>query len=179
MKRLKNIEGKNRDQLDAIKDQGKKQLDAIEKQMGNKIKMVEKDKIVYLQDKIDELFEMYANSFDNKSKALLNTLAKIENKINYKNLSYRILLSDGKFHEFNFYKKYSTLYELLENLVTKETTVNSANADQISFIINLINGYNESKMIDIKTTKDKFFYSTALTKAKKVSLDTKNKFKKG
>ena len=51
-----------------------------------------------------------------KSKALLNTLAKNENKINYTNLSYRILLSNGKFHEFNFYKRYGTLYDLLENL---------------------------------------------------------------
>ena len=32
LKRLKNIEGKNKQQLDAIKDQGKKQLDVIEKQ---------------------------------------------------------------------------------------------------------------------------------------------------
>ena len=114
LKRLKSIEGKNRDQLDAIKDQGEKQLDpikdqgekqldVIEKQTENKLKMVEKDEIVYLEDKTDEFFEMYPNSFDKKSKALLNTLAKNENKINYKNLFYRILLSDGKFHEFNFY----------------------------------------------------------------------------
>ena len=66
MKRLKNIEGKNKDQLDAIKDQGEKQLDAIEKQKENKLKMVEKDEIVYLEDKKDELFEMYPNSSDKK-----------------------------------------------------------------------------------------------------------------
>ena len=101
LERLKNIEGKNKDQLNAIKDHGEKQLDAIKKQKGNKLKIVEKDEIVYLKDRIDELFEMYLNSFDKKSKALLNTLAKNENKINYKNLSYRILLSDGKFHDFN------------------------------------------------------------------------------
>ena len=86
-------------QLDAIKDQREKQLDAIEKQKENKLKMVGKDKIVYLEDKIDELFEMYLNSFDKKSKVLLNTLAKNEKKINYKNFSYRILLSNGKFNE--------------------------------------------------------------------------------
>ena len=40
MKRLKNIEGKNKNQLDATKDQGEKQLDAIKKQeeQVNKIK---------------------------------------------------------------------------------------------------------------------------------------------
>ena len=76
MKRLKNIVGKNKDQLDAMKDHGEKQLDAIEKQKENKLKMVEKDEIVYLEDKIDEFFGFYPNSFDKKSKALLYILAK-------------------------------------------------------------------------------------------------------
>ena len=84
MKRLKNIEGKNRDQLDPIKNQGEKQLDAIEKRKENKLKMVEKYQIVYLEDKIDELFEMYPKSFNSQSKTLLRKLAKNENKINYK-----------------------------------------------------------------------------------------------
>ena len=79
LKILKNIEDKNKNQLDAIKDQGEKQLDAIkdqgekqldaiEKQKENKLKMVAKDEIVCLEDKIDELFEMYPNSFDKKAK---------------------------------------------------------------------------------------------------------------
>ena len=68
MERLKNIEGKNKDQLNAIKDHGEKQLDAIKKQKGNKLKIVEKDEIVYLKDRIDELFEMCPNSFDKKVK---------------------------------------------------------------------------------------------------------------
>ena len=38
LKRLKNIEDKNKDQLDAIKDQGEKQLDSIEKQKENLLK---------------------------------------------------------------------------------------------------------------------------------------------
>ena len=41
-------------------------------------------------------------------------------KAKLQNLSYRILLSDGKFFEFTFFKKYGTLYDLLENLVTKK-----------------------------------------------------------
>ena len=52
---------------------------------------------------------------------------------------------------------YGGLYSLLEDLVTRKMTVNSTNADQISFIINLMNGYNESKLIDIKAIKDEFF----------------------
>ena len=51
MKRLKNIEGKNKEQLDAIKDKGEKQLDASEKQKENKLKIVIKDEIVWLLDK--------------------------------------------------------------------------------------------------------------------------------
>ena len=110
MERLKNIEAKNKDQLDAIKDQGEKQLGATEKQKENKPKIVEKDKIVYLEDKINKLFETYPKSFTSKSKALLKMLAKNENKINYKNFSYKILLPDGTFHEINFLKKYGSLY---------------------------------------------------------------------
>ena len=47
LKRLKNIEGKNKEQLDEIKHQGEKQLHAIEKQKENKLKTIKKDKIVY------------------------------------------------------------------------------------------------------------------------------------
>ena len=116
LKRLKNIEGKNKDQLDAIRDegekqldaiknQGEKQLDAIEKQKENKLKITEKDKIVYLENKIDKLFEIYPKSFTIQSKKLLKALAENENKIDYKSLSFKILLLDGTFHEFNFFKK--------------------------------------------------------------------------
>ena len=65
LKRLKNIEGKNKDQLDVIKDQGEKQLDATEKQKENKPKINEKDeKLVYLRDRINCL------------KCILNLLTK-------------------------------------------------------------------------------------------------------
>ena len=42
-----------------------------------------------------------------------------------------------------------------------------------------MNEYNESKLIDIKATKDEFFYNTVLTKAKKYFLDTKKISEKG
>ena len=45
---------------------------------------------------------MYPKSFTSKSKTLSKTLAKNENKINYKNLLYKILLPDGTFHEISF-----------------------------------------------------------------------------
>ena len=176
MKRLQNIEGKNKEQLDAIKDQGEKQLDVIEKRKENKPKTIEKDKVVYLKDKIDRLFEMYRNSFVEKVE-LLNTLAKNEKKINYKSLSYEIILRNGKVHEFSFLKKYGTLYSLMEDLVTKKMTVNSADADQISFISNLMHGYDDWDLFYMKTLGSGVFYNRAFTKAKEVFLDTRNQKK--
>ena len=125
LKGLINIKGKNEDQLDAIRDQGEKQLDAIKyqgekqldaigKQNENKLKTIEKDKIVYLEYKINELFEIYPKSFNKQSKSLSGKNAVTENKINYKNLFYKTLLVDGTFQEIIFLKKYGTLYSLLD-----------------------------------------------------------------
>ena len=81
LKRSKNIEGKNKQQLDAIKDQRKKQLDVIERQEENKPKIIEEKKIVYLEDKKDKLFEIYRKFLAGKNKMLLKSIADNENKI--------------------------------------------------------------------------------------------------
>ena len=125
---------------------------------------------MYLEDKIDKLFEMHPTSFTSQGKKLLETLAKIEKKISYKTFSYKMLLSDRRFHEFDFFQKYGTLYILLEDLVTRKMTLNNANADQISFIIDLMHGYDESKLLDIEAVKNEFFYNTVLIKNKKMFL---------
>ena len=57
-----------------------------------------------------------------------------------------------------FSKKYGNLYSLLKDLVTRKVTINSANADQISFIIDLMHRYDEGKLIDLETIKNEFFY---------------------
>ena len=57
-----------------------------------------------------------------------------------------------------FSKKYGTLHSLLKDLVTRKVTINSANADQISFIIDLMHRYDEGKLIDLETIKNEFFY---------------------
>ena len=109
MERLKNFEGKNKGQLDAIrdqgekqldaiKDQGEKQLDAVKRQKQNKPEIIEKGIIVHLEHKIDELFKMYPNSFNSQGKKSLKILAKNEDKIGYKNLSYKILFPNFTFH---------------------------------------------------------------------------------
>ena len=63
----------------------------------------------------------------------------------------------------------------MKGLVTRKMTINSANADQISSIIDLMHGYDDGKLIDIETIKNEFFYSSVLTKAKKVFSDIKKK----
>ena len=159
--------------MDVIKNQREKQLDAIERQK-------ERDEIIHLKDKIDKLFKMYHKFFAGRNKVSLKSIASNENTINYRNLSYKILFSNGKLYELNFFKKYGTLYDLLENVLAKKTSVDSANADQISFVTNLMRGYDESKLIDIETIKDIFYLHNALlTKAERVFLRTKKNPGKG
>ena len=168
---MKNIEGKNKNQLNAIKGQGEKQLDAIEKENENKSKIMEKDKIMYLENEIDELFEMYSKSFNKQSRTLRETVSKNEYKINYENLSYKIMLLDGTFHEISFFKKYGALFSWLEDLVTRKTTVNSANADQMSFIVNIMHGILIIKaQIGLEKVRS---HNIVLAKANDVFLDTK------
>ena len=89
-------------------------------------------------------------------------------------MSYEILLPSGRFHKFDLFKKYGTLYGLLKNLLTKKTIIDRANADQISFIIDLMHGYDGSKLTDAEVIKDEcYFYNVFLRKAKRVFLDTK------
>ena len=114
---------------------------------------------------------MYPKFFTGQSKISLRKIAKNERSINYRNLSCKILLFDGRFYEFDLFKIYDIL---LENLLTEETIVNSANIDQISFIIDLMYRCDESKLINVGPIKDKsYFYNAFLTKAKRVFLDTK------
>ena len=81
LKRLKNIEGKNEQQLQAIKDQGKKQLDVIERQKENTPKIIGENKILYLKNKIDKFFEIYPKFLTGKNRTLLKSIADNENKI--------------------------------------------------------------------------------------------------
>ena len=53
---------------------------------------------------------------------------------------------------------------MLENLVTRKMTVNSANSDH---------GYNEQDLFDMEALKNKCFHNTVLTKASKVFLDSR------
>ena len=138
------------------------------------------DETAYLEDKIDGLFERYHKFFIGQDKNSLRSIANNESNINYRNFSDKILLPNGKFHKFDFFKKYGTLYSLLKELLTKKTNANNANFDQISFIIYSMYGCDESKLIDIMTIRDKFYFHDAfLTKTKIVFLGTTKNPKKG
>ena len=103
-----------------------------------------------------------------------NKLAKDENKIIYKNLSCKIHFTeeDGtRLHEINFLKNFGMLYNLLDNLLASKITTNNVNADQISFIINLMNGYDKDDLFDegkeMNVNKGKSWEKKPLTKANK------------
>ena len=76
-----------------------------------------------------------------------------ENKIKYKELSHKILFTEEdnfRYNEIDFLKKYGTLYNLLDNLLSSKITKSKANADQTSFIISLMNGYDENDLFGAK-----------------------------
>ena len=90
LKRLKNIEGKNKDQLDQIEYQGERQLDAIEKQgkknleainkqkkrlqkiTNQEIKMEEKpERTVLLRDKLNDILADYGMNINAEAEYIL------------------------------------------------------------------------------------------------------------
>ena len=77
-----------------------------------------------------------------------------ENKTKYKDLSYKIYVTEEdniKFHEIDFLKKYGALYDLLDNLSTSKITINNANIYQISFISSLMHEYDKDDLFHERT----------------------------
>ena len=90
-------------------------------------------------------------------------------------MTYRILFNEEdrvKTHEIDVLKKYGTLYDLLENLVTNKININKANADQLHLIINLMQGYSFGKEIIDKKKSDSWD-NKALDKAKRILYSSK------
>ena len=70
--------------------------------------------IVYLKEGVDKLVDLYPNSSNNKSIIFLENIRSYENKINYNDLSYKILFTKEyviRSHERNFLNKYGMLYD--------------------------------------------------------------------
>ena len=55
-----------------------------------------------------------------------------------------------KFHAIDFLKIFGTLYDLLKDWVTKKIYTDNAKVNQLSFIINLMHGYNKDDLFDKK-----------------------------
>ena len=100
---MKNIEGKNEQQLETIKDQGYKHLNAIEKQgeknleafskkeLMEKVDGKEKSiRIVLLEDNLKDILTSFVLNFSNKGEDILKKLAIAEKiLISYNNLFFK------------------------------------------------------------------------------------------
>ena len=165
MKRLKNIEGKNEEQLKVIEDQGKKQSDAIKE--NNQLKDDKRKNIILLKDGLKELTESYPNSFNTFIKSKLKQLG-IKEDIDYKKLSQEIFS-----YGFNFLRRYGMPYRLLKNLIANKISINTANDDQKNFVFNLMKGYNVSSFFtksEIKYLDEKNLHEKSGLKAFEILL---------
>ena len=133
-KRLKNIEGKNEQQLKVAEDQRNKQLDAIENY--SELKDDKAKNKTLLKDELKELIESYPNFFSTFVKSELKQFATSENIDN------KMLPQEIYFDGFIFFKRCSNPYILLKNLMTNKTSMNTVNDDQIDFVFDLMKGYN-------------------------------------
>ena len=117
------------------------------------------------------MFKIYPKYFNNRSKTFLKRLANNEGIISYEFLSYKICFSEensNRFHVIDFLKKYGTLYDLLDNLLTSKITVNNENADEMTFITDPMDGYDKTDLFDEKAgviNRDKSWKNEALIKA--------------
>ena len=82
-----------------------------------------KYKVQYTYKKgIDKLVDFYPNSFNSKNIILLKKMENYENKINYRDLSYKSLFTEEditRFYDIKFQEKYGTLYNLLNHFVNR------------------------------------------------------------
>ena len=143
MKRLKNIEGKNKEQLDEIEYQGERQLDAIKEQGRKNLEAINKqekvlkniknqnkvlieeiekkeksEKVVLLEDNLNDILLHYDMNISLKGKDILKKLASGEKMINYKNLFFKT--GNLAVSNYDFLKRFGTLYDLLVELLNEE-----------------------------------------------------------
>ena len=115
LKRLKNIEDKNKEQLDEIKYQGERQPNMVNE------KRKEPRKIVLLKDRLDYIFTNFSANFNSTGKNFLKKLAKYEEKIDYNNLFFEI--DDSVIRSSDFLDNAGTLYDLLINSLNENETI--------------------------------------------------------
>lgn len=109
---------------------------------------------MYLKEGIDQLLRIYSKSFKAKSKVTLEKLRLKENDIDYEHLWYKKIYfseeGDAVFHKIDFLKRHGTLYDLLQDVVTRKINIDHTNVEQLNFIINLMYGHNKNILLDKK-----------------------------
>ena len=160
LKRLKNIEGKNKDQLDEIEYQGQNQLDAIKEQekknlisikkQGKQLKEIKNQKkqmiekinregkskdIILLRDNLDNILLDYEFNIGPEGEDVLKKLADDERNINYKNLFFK--LGNSAIANYDFFKRFGTLHDLLIDLLNEKISLKKAAIEQNEIIENI------------------------------------------
>ena len=128
-KRLKNIENKNKEQLEAIKDYEKKQLTK-----SKSLKAIS-----------------YFNQLSSKAKGLYERITKEKNDIDPE--KFVCVKTDGTIFNFN---KFKTSLELASNIYMNEKLLKDAESKQheIKILLNKLRNYNPTKPKNIKAKQE-------------------------
>ena len=134
LKRLKNIEGKNEQQLDFIRDQGEEQLDLIGKINTDKTKSVE---------------------FYGKTNKKLVDLVKRVNKETKENKNKSFLCTNANGTQYDF-NKYRNLNQLGSEIYSGELSLEKAKGEQHEMLalINKLKGYNPNNPKKVKSKQE-------------------------
>ena len=116
MKRLKNIEGKNEEQLKAIEYQGENQLKIIKDQIKNQLKAVMLAKLADISNL--KIIKLHEYGISEKGEEVAKILINLNNNINYQ---YRLYKSGDKI-VYNFYA-FKSMFELFQGLMTGQISM--------------------------------------------------------
>ena len=142
LKRLKNIESKNKGQLKEIECQGERQLDMINKQGKKQLKAIKKQEdqpkkskikkqieqeekqpgeVILLKDSLNNILMNFDVNFTKKGDAVLKNVANDERMINYNNLFFKT--GNSFIDNFDFLKRFGTLCDLLFDLLSGKISI--------------------------------------------------------
>ena len=159
MKKIKNIEGKNEEQLKAIEDQGKKQLEQL--------KNIDKSKTLEIIDKISKK--------NNEANKILSEFEKIDKTLD--NADLVCTKTDNKTkYDFN---RFSLPLKFIEKIHNYEITLDEAinNQTELGILVNKLNSnYNPRNLNKIEEKKRVLESAKKLWNAKK---DIISSFEKG
>ena len=86
-------------------------------------------KNVLLKDNLNDILVSFDMNFTNEGKNILKKASSDERMINYNNLFFKT--GDPNIKNFDFLKRFSTLHDLLIDLLNKEININTAAKEMI------------------------------------------------